>query len=130
MSITKKLFGFILPKSAQQAHADADREAIREEAKLGGTLFGPVPEGVRREFFCLDEHTWVWHEEWTDEKDQVRFCTTRYDIRPNGIIKAQDGQPYQRLSREETVRLLYAVRKYNQLINAELAPYLGNAQSV
>lgn len=123
-----RLLNWILPKTSQQVREDAYREAIREEAKVGGKLFGPVPSGTRREFFCLDEHTWVWHEEWTDEKGQLRYCTTRYDIRPTGIIKAQDGQPYQEVSLEETIRLLYAIRKYNRTINTELAPYLQQSQ--
>ncbi len=29
-------------------------DLIRHEAKIGGTIFGPVPKGHRREFFCLD----------------------------------------------------------------------------
>ena len=118
----------VLGKNSSRKDADAYREAIREEAKIGGTVFGDVPSDVRREFFCLDEHTWVWHEEWkdTDSKHQVR--TTRYDMRPHGIFKAQDGQPYRPVSREEARRLLKAIHKYNELIDNELAPYLSDVK--
>ncbi len=121
----KKLLSVILPKDAATARADAYREAIREEAKVGGTLFGPIPQGHRREFFCLDEHTWVWHEEWTDGKNGHRVLTTRYDVRPHGIFKAQDGQPYQPLSRDEAVRLVQAMHHYNEVLDAELTPLLA-----
>lgn len=125
-SIISKIFGAILPKSVEQTHAEAYREAIREEAKVGGKVFGPVPAGGRREFFCLDEHTWVWHEEWL-EHGETRSITTRYDVTPNGIFKAQDDQPYRKLEREEAERLVQAVKQYNKLIDAELAPLLtGN----
>lgn len=123
----KKLLSVIVPKDAAAARAEAYREAIREEAKVGGTLFGPIPQGHRREFFCLDEHTWVWHEEWVEANRTHRVLTTRYDVRPHGIFKAQDGQPYQPLSRDEAVRLVQAMHRYNQVLDAELAPLLAAA---
>lgn len=122
----KKLLKVIL-KDAEAERADAYRQAIREEAKVGGRLFGPVPEGNRREFFCLDEHTWVWHEEWTDANNIRHARTTRYDIRPNGIFKAQDGQPYQPLSKAEAAHLVHATQRYNEVLDAELTPLLQAA---
>lgn len=123
----RKLLSVLLPRDEAEARARAYREAIREEAKIGGSLFGPVPEGSRREFFCLDEHTWVWHEEWTDANGLRQTRTTRYDVRPQGILKAQDGQPYQRLSFEEANRLLQAAGRYVELVEAHRAPYLAAA---
>lgn len=109
-----------------KAQRQIDREAelysnlIRREARIGGEIFGPVKKGGRREFFCLDEHTWIWHEEWIDEKAQRRIKTTRYDVRPNGILKAQDGQAYQHVSLAEAERLLQAAGVYEQRIRNEL----------
>lgn len=117
------MFGlFSTVKAQHQAERDARRyrELIRKEAKIGGELFGPVPQGVRREFFCLDAHTWVWHEEWVDKTGQLRSMTTRYDIRPNGILKAQDGQPYNILSPEEAKRFCKAVKMYDKRVQKEL----------
>jgi hypothetical protein len=34
-----------------------ERELIQLESEIGAKLFGPVPQGFRREFFCLDENT-------------------------------------------------------------------------
>lgn len=124
MSLFGKLFKTVLAKDDSVALAEAYRRAIHEEAKVGGTLFGPIPAGARREFFCLDEHTWVWHEEWTDANNIRRVRTTRYDVRPQGIFKAQDGAAYQPLSYDETKRFLYAVHRYNEVIDQQLAPYL------
>lgn len=104
----------------EEKRARRYRELIRREAKVGGELFGPVPEGIRREFFCLDEHTWVWHEEWTDAQGKRRAITTRYDVRPSGILKAQDGQPYRYVTTEEGRRLCRAVLMYNQLVQYQL----------
>jgi hypothetical protein len=113
----------ITNKAAQK---QADRQAtlysnlIRREAEIGGQLFGPIPKGHRREFFCLDAHTWVWHEEWTDEDGQYHVRTTRYDVRPDGILKAQDGQHYQHVSVDEANRLNEAAQLYQQRIKSQL----------
>lgn len=100
--------------------ADIYRNLIRTEAKIGGQLFGSVPDGHRREFFCLDERTWVWHEEWLDSSGTRRSKTTRYDVRPDGVLKAQDGQPYQMVSIDETRNLYHAAALYEQRVGNQL----------
>ena len=122
----KKLLSVIIPNANPVSQrAEIERELIRKEARTGGKLFGPVAKGGRREFFCLDEHTWVWHEEWVDQNGKRQILTTRYDVRPHGVLKAQDNQPYQPLSREEATRFYQAVKKYCQNVfeqyNAMLA---------
>ncbi len=119
-SILKKIITGKSEVRQQEREAELYRALIRREAKIGGELFGPVPTGTRREFFCLDERTWVWHEEWTAENGKRQIRTTRYDIRPNGILKAQDGQNYQQVNQQEAQRLRAAVRTYNQRIRSEL----------
>ncbi len=104
----------------EERRQEAYRNLIRNEAKIGGGLFGPVSHNGRREFFCLDESTWVWHEEWTDAEGRKHSVTTRYDVRPNGILKAQDQQPYQYIGLDEARRLFQAVSMYNKQIDAEL----------
>lgn len=96
------------------------RSLIRREAAIGGSLFGPVPAGGRREFFCLDETTWVWHEEWIDSNGQKQIRNTRYDMRPTGILKAQNGQGYQMVSGEEAEHLHAAVKTYLARVRAEI----------
>jgi len=115
----QKLFKTILGTSQEERQAELYRNLIRHEAKIGGTLFGPVPAGGRREFFCLDERTWVWHEEWT-ENGQQKSKTTRYDVRPNGILKAQDGNRYEYINAEEAKHLRDAARLYRQRVKAEI----------
>ncbi len=118
----------ILKKTVQQltAQREADREAelyrnlIRHEAKIGGKLFGPIPKGHRREFFCLDAHSWIWHEEWIDEQGNPQVRTTRYDIRPTTILKAQDGQPYQKLSAQEAFNFYQATKLYQQQVRSQI----------
>jgi hypothetical protein len=100
------------------------RAMLRKEAELGGTLFGPIPSSHRREFFCLDKYTWVWHEEWKDEDGKMQHMTTRYDIRASGVLKAQDGIGYKQISRQEAINLLSAIELYE---NHVLRPLYGEA---
>lgn len=111
----------ILPKFNKQGRAEQRRaqlysNLLHEEAKMGGQLFGPVPAGHRREFFNLDRRTWVWHEEWIDSSGQRQIVTTRYDIRPNGILKSQGNNSYQRLDAAELKNLYKAARLYRDKV--------------
>ena len=114
------LLSKVFQQHQDERNARLLREILTREAEIGGRLFGPVKSGNNREFFCLDRHTWIWHEEWIDEKSVRHLVTTRYDIRPNGIFKAQDGQPYQRLSKIESLHFCKAVLAYNKEVDAEL----------
>jgi hypothetical protein len=120
-----------LPNSKAQKQAqrqiDFNKALIHHEAKIGGKLFGPVPEGVRREFFCLDEHTWVWHEEWTDQSGKRQIRTTRYDIRPDGVLKSQGGQVYRKLKGDEALNFRYAVDNYCDQMLGEYNKMLATA---
>jgi hypothetical protein len=118
--ILKRLVNHVSAQRREQRQAELYRNLIRHEAKIGGELFGPVPKGHRREFFCLDRRTWVWHEEWTDESGNYQARTTRYDVRPDGILKAQDGQQYQQASPDEVQNLYQAAKLYYQRIKHEL----------
>jgi hypothetical protein len=118
--LLKKLLQTNAP-AAQSSQSRLYRAFLRREAEIGGTLFGPVPKGGRREFFCLDEYTWIWHEEWMDAKGQRKVRTTRYDVRPSGILKAQDGQRhYQQVTEKEARRLQEAAHAYQQRVYDEL----------
>lgn len=117
--ILKKLLNQASQNRHKQRRTQLRDRLIRHEAKIGGSLFGPVKPGGRREFFCLDEHTWVWYEEWTDHTGQRRTQTTRYDIRPDTILKVQEGQ-YQPVGKKEALHLFEAVRAYQAEVNRQL----------
>ena len=120
----KKLFTQVGKQRAEERRAELYRNLIRHEARVGGELFGPIPKNVRREFFCLDENTWVWHEEWIDEMGKRQIKTTRYDVRPSGVLKSQAGQPSSYVTLEEGRNLYRAVGMYNQRVDAEFANFL------
>lgn len=100
------------------ARAHRYRELIRKEAVIGGKLFGPIPAGHKRDFFCLDQHTWVWHEEWVDRAGIRQSKTTHYSVRPSGVVKIQNGSNvYQSLSPTEARNFQQAVKLYVAQIN-------------
>jgi hypothetical protein len=105
----------ILPKFSNITPQPTIDDLIRREAEIGGQLFGTVPKGHVRQFFCLDEHTWVWHESWSDSSGH-HSLTTRYEVRPNGIFKVQNGGSYMGLSDSETRNFVKAVRLYSDKV--------------
>lgn len=119
----KQLFKSVLSQREADRQSQLRRKLMLHEAKVGGRLFGEVPANRRREFFCLDKHTWVWHEEWNDQSGQHHVVTTRYDVRPDGILKSQNGSHYQQASNEETARLIEAANLYNKEIKKEVYAY-------
>ena len=121
------LLSNIFKQKDDQRRADRYRALIHHEAKIGGELFGPVPKGNRREFFCLDEHTWVWHEEWTDAQGKRQFMMTRYDVRPSGIVKSQGSSSYQSLTHDELKNFYQAVKMYRDKVVSEYDRMLATA---
>lgn len=89
-----------------------ERQLIEFESKIGRDLFGAIPDGHTRDFFCLDEKTWVWHEEWRDIDNKLQTSTIRYEVQPAGILKVQPGHIYRYIEGEELKNLAIAVRLY------------------
>ena len=98
-----------------------ERGLIQLESEVGRELFGPIPAGHRREFFCLDRHTWIWFEEWVDPQTKKRQeVTTRYEIHPNGILKVQENRPYHPVEGEELKNFMLAIRMYHEKVSREV----------
>ena len=108
----KQILSLINGQGEEQKQIDYYRQLMRREAELGGQVFGPVPQDRRREFFCLDKNTWIWHEEWSDGQGIRQSKTTRYDVRPTGILKAQANGSDHSVGREEARNLRDAARIY------------------
>lgn len=96
------------------------QDLIRREVELTRDIFGPVPKGIRREFFCLDKNTWIWYEEWTNKNGVVQQVTTRYVIRPKEIIKSQNGGAYHKLSYDEARNFHRATHTYFEKVKVGL----------
>jgi hypothetical protein len=95
------------------------RDLIRQESEIGAKLFGEIPAGHKREFFCLDAHTWVWHEEWSESLSGAKqYQTIRYEVRDNGILKSVNGQDYAWVPPEEAENLAHAAILYHQYVSA------------
>ena len=94
----------------QQVHKDY----IAREAVIGAGLLGPIPSGHEREFFCLDEHTWIWSETWKDEHGRMQHFTVNYEVDPAGILKRVNGGQYSKLQGEELSNFHSAIKKYYQ----------------
>lgn len=105
-----------MPKSLGSSRKITERELIQRESEIGRDLFGPVPAGHRREFFCLDEKTCVWYEEYKDSHGKTVSHTTRYEIQGDKVLKAQDGAKYSYLEGAELKNLLTAIHLYYERV--------------
>jgi uncharacterized protein YlzI (FlbEa/FlbD family) len=92
---------------------------IRKEAQIGGRLFGVIPSNVSRSFFCLDEYTWVYHEDTTLRDGTVNSSIIRYEIQPDRIVKVINGNRYLLSDREKT-NFHKAVHSYQKHVFSEL----------
>lgn len=95
-------------------------ELINAESKLGSTIFGPVPEGHRREFFHDRENVWIWHEDWVDFEHHQRQMTVRYEVRPSGVYKKISAGKYIELKGAELENFRQATKVYLHVIKQKL----------
>ncbi len=119
VSASKMLFGSSDPLAVFRTRPTR-RQLIQRESELGGQLFGPVPAGHHRQFFNLDTTTWIWYEEWMNEKGELESTTTRYEVHENGILKVQDNAPYYFIEGQELVNLTAAIQTYYQRVSREI----------
>lgn len=125
-SVFKKALGLIIGDSVPSTlkvpknrplKKMTERELIQLESEIGAQLFGDIPKGHRREFFCLDETTWIWYEEWVDPKTNKRHnMTVRYEVHNNGVLKVQEGARYSFIEGEELNNLLTAATMYYEQV--------------
>lgn len=117
MSVWKRILDFVKPP---MLGTDAKRrEMLRAEAKIGGQLFGPIPKGHQRDFFCLDDRTWIWNECWTDDEGRLLNLQTRYDVYPTGVVKHQNGHPMT-ITVAEMENLAHAMEEYYRRVAVEV----------
>lgn len=118
---TEDLSYLKMPKSKDRVLKRlTERELIQLESEIGRELFGPIPEGHRREFFNLDAHTWIWYEEFKAADGTKQSTTTRYEVQEKGILKAQEGACYSYIEGAELQNLLLAVRMYHERVMRNL----------
>jgi hypothetical protein len=99
----------------------SQRQLIAKESAIGRQLFGSIPKGHHREFFCLDKNTWIWYESWVDKRTgRHEEVTTRYEVHPEYVMKVQDGQPYQELTGQELHNFTLAVHQYYARVAQEV----------
>ena len=98
-----------------------ERELIQLESQIGVTVFGQMPPHVkRREFFNLDESTWIWYEEIIKPDGKTEELTTRYEIQPKGILKIQPNYRYSYLEGVELQNFVLAAKEYYERVMRQL----------
>lgn len=91
-------------------------QLINAESRLGSQIFGPIPEGHRREFFHDKQNIWIWHEAWTDEDAHARQLTVRYEVRKTGVYKKVSAGAYFKLQDAELDNFRKAANTYLRVV--------------
>ena len=94
-------------------------DLINAESKLGGTLFGPIPDGHRREFFRYRHNVWIYHESWMSRKKRME-ATITYRVRENGVFKCPLGGECVKISGAELSNFRIATKEYLKLVKNKL----------
>lgn len=119
---TKKLTELKLKVSRNPRYSNRlyYNDLVNLESKWGGTLFGPVPRGHRREFFKDKENVWVWYEGWMTQAGDMKEMVIRYEVRPSGVFKRAQGEKYKKLSGKELDNFRTAAKSYLKLMKTKL----------
>ena len=121
----KKLIKYSQPKprrglSRFYSNRLSYEELINAESELGKTLFGPIPTGTQREFFESKKNVWIWHQSYLDGQGRKHVTTIRYEVRPNGVFKNQNGSGYQKIEGAELDNLRQAAAAYLNIVKTRL----------
>lgn len=106
-------------KSTPAKQKLTEEDLINAESQLGATLFGPVPNGHRREFFRFQHNVWVYHESWTTNGKNMESTIT-YEVRENGVYKLPLGGQYIKIKGAELENFRKAVHEYLKIIKSRL----------
>ena len=96
-----------------------ESDLINAESALGGTIFGKIPAGHRREFFRFKDNIWIYHENWT-ENGKTLESTITYEVKETGVFKSPLGKEYVKIEGTELDNFLAAARAYLTLIKKEI----------
>ncbi len=115
MNIITNFFAKLFGSSEQSRSDQISADLMRRESEIGRQLFGPIPPDTERYFFCLDQRTWVWHEQ-----NKQGTTVTKYLVKDKEIVKSVNGADYQRVSDQEAAHLRDAAILYQKRVNAEI----------
>ncbi len=107
------------PNAKRPLSTLSEKQLVKLEAVIGAQLFGAVPGGVRREFFCQDAKTWIWYEQ-SPQNGKGQALTTEYHVEPQGVLKVQNGKKIGYIEGEELENLALATRMYYERVMREL----------
>lgn len=119
MNIVQGIVKWLTPPQRPNKMQLTERDLIRRESKIGSRLFGLTAPGHKRDFFCLDAKTWVWHEEWQEGVER-KIVTTRYEVRGNMVVKVQSSQQPVAIHGEELRNFAQAVNTYYHRVMQEV----------
>lgn len=108
------------PRSAAYQNRLSYNDLINAESALGRTIFGPIPEGHRREFFRSKKNVWIWYESFINNIGQIEEMIVRYEVRPTGVYKRAGMGKYAKIEGTELDNFRSAAKEYLNLVKTKL----------
>lgn len=89
------------------------------EAKIGASIFGPVPKNHKRAFLYLDNNVWLWRDEWLDKNGIRHIQESKYYVTVNGLKKVTNGVNI-KVSQNEARNFFKASEIYFKRVSKEI----------
>lgn len=110
----------LAPRSAAYDTKLSYDDLINVESSLGRTIFGPIPDGHRREFFLSRKNVWIWYESFVNNIGEMEEMTVRYEVRPTGVYKRAGAGKYAKIEGQELDNFRHAAKEYLNLVKTNL----------
>lgn len=111
----------VTTKISPRTRQKLEKQLIQTESQIGGAIFGQVPAGVKRDFFCIDERTWVWSDSWTEQDGTIGGFQIKYELQDGEkVLKFVDGQARGYIKGQELDNLLTAINTYHDRVLSQL----------
>lgn len=92
---------------------------LSSEAKIGASIFGPVPKNHKRAFLYLEDNIWLWRDEWLDKKGIRHIQESKYFVMPNGLKKVTNGVKI-KVGHHEAINFFKATEIYFKRVSKEV----------
>ena len=98
-------------QSIEERRKNEERRLINAESSLGRQIFGAVAEDYKREFFCLSKNVWLWYE---------NGSVIRYEVREDGVFKKVNDGHSKKIEGEELAHFRSAVKTYTAAVKQNI----------
>ncbi len=119
LTMTKEIID--LRNQASGDNPETQQQLLQKEGALGGKIFGELRPDQSRTFFCLNETTWIWSDNWFDRNERrATNQTVHYQVQKLGVTKITQGISSAFIEGDEFKNFFNAVTIYHRLVRRQV----------